>query len=113
MNGSIVFNTIINSSSVFQNGGQLILGQKVDDFTGIFEAEESFSGKITSFNVWDSILSQNNITSLSNCNCKIRYYSKKLCFNIKYMYICAQRPSLGPTNSGRCWQVIVVEKLFL
>ena len=60
----------LNESSAFPTGGQFILGQKMDDFTGKFEAEESFSGKITLFDVWDSILSHNSINSIANCNSK-------------------------------------------
>jgi len=53
----------VNTTSGFPVGGNFILGQKMDDFTGIFEAEESFSGMITSFNVWDHLLNESSINS--------------------------------------------------
>ncbi len=60
----------MNTTSGFPVGGNFILGQKMDDFTGIFEAEESFSGMITSFNVWDHLLNESSINSTVTCNCK-------------------------------------------
>ena len=33
--------------------------------------------------------------------------------SLKYSQTCVQRPLLGPKNSGRCWQVVVVQRSFV
>ena len=48
--------------------GQLVLGQKVDDFSGKYEIKISFSGKITAFNIWNSVLANTAIAGIANCS---------------------------------------------
>ena len=76
VNGPMVHNFTINATSGFPVGGNFILGQKVDDFTGIFETEESFSGEISSFNVWDSLLNESTINSIAICNSKTLFLNQ-------------------------------------
>ncbi|XP_044124477.1 adhesion G-protein coupled receptor D2 [Bufo gargarizans] len=49
-------------------GGIFIIGQDQDSYGGTFKEKESFSGNITSLNVWAKVLRRDQIQKLSLCN---------------------------------------------
>ena len=49
---------------VIRSGGSLVLGIEQDP-TGVFEPDESFKGMMTNLNVWDHVLSAEEIESSS------------------------------------------------
>ncbi len=51
----------------FPGGGQLVLGQRLDSLTLGYELEESYSGKLTQFHIWDSIVTNADIANLASC----------------------------------------------
>ncbi|XP_061080026.1 C-reactive protein-like [Conger conger] len=47
--------------------GTVLLGQDPDRFLGDFDAKQSFVGEISDFNMWDYVLSENQIKALYSC----------------------------------------------
>ncbi|XP_073397522.1 adhesion G protein-coupled receptor D2 [Dendrobates tinctorius] len=58
----------ISASEDIIMGGIFIIGQDQDSYGGTFKEKESFSGNITSLNVWAKVLSQDQIQRLSLCH---------------------------------------------
>lgn len=50
---------------VIKSGGSFLLGIEQDSPRGHFEVDESFKGVMTNVNVWDHVLSEEKIDSLS------------------------------------------------
>jgi len=48
-----------------------------------------------------------------SCKKNIFNYFSRLCIKILSNTVWPQRPPLGRQNSGRCWQVVVVQRLFM
>jgi hypothetical protein len=61
---------VYNSSTFtpMQSDGVLVLGQDQDLVGGGFEADQSFSGAIAQFGMWDRQLTLKEISTLSECN---------------------------------------------
>ncbi|XP_006000842.1 neuronal pentraxin-2 [Latimeria chalumnae] len=49
-------------------GGVIILGQEQDTVGGRFDATQAFVGEISQFNIWDRILSAEDIMNIANCS---------------------------------------------
>ncbi|KAL7887763.1 hypothetical protein AOLI_G00054840 [Acnodon oligacanthus] len=49
-----------------QSGGAVILGQDPDDFTGKFDENQSFVGEISDVNMWDFVLTGDQIRNFSD-----------------------------------------------
>ena len=48
-----------------RGGGTLVLGQEQDSPEGSFQKHESFSGEMTGVNIWDRVISRQEILRLS------------------------------------------------
>ncbi|XP_028668423.1 neuronal pentraxin-2-like [Erpetoichthys calabaricus] len=48
-------------------GGVIILGQEQDTVGGRFDATQAFVGEISQFNIWDRVLSAQDIMKMANC----------------------------------------------
>lgn len=51
-------------------GGNLVLGQRQSPLTSGYEIEESYSGKLTEVNVWNTVLSDTDISGIASCTSK-------------------------------------------
>lgn len=82
-NSQVILNGFLNGVSLqsstlplasgvsnFLGGGQLVLGQRLDSLTLNYELEESYSGKLSQFHIWNSIVTNTDIASLANCQGK-------------------------------------------
>ena len=50
-------------------GGFLVLGQEQDSIGGGFDHNQTFHGRLASFNIWDKVLSEGDIaTQYTNCS---------------------------------------------
>ena len=49
---------------VIKGGGVLVVGQEQDELSGGFNTEESFIGDLSQLNIWDQVLSANDIYNL-------------------------------------------------
>ncbi|XP_070563038.1 LOW QUALITY PROTEIN: sushi, von Willebrand factor type A, EGF and pentraxin domain-containing protein 1-like [Ptychodera flava] len=56
--------TGLASKEIVPGGGVLIVGQEQDYFGGGFSAPESFVGKLSLLNIWDKVLSKNELFDL-------------------------------------------------
>uniref|UniRef100_A0A4W3HSG3 Neuronal pentraxin IIb n=1 Tax=Callorhinchus milii TaxID=7868 RepID=A0A4W3HSG3_CALMI len=54
-----------------KQGGILILGQEQDTIGGRFDATQAFVGELSHFNIWDRILSSEDIMSIANCSANL------------------------------------------
>ncbi|XP_043567290.1 neuronal pentraxin-2-like isoform X1 [Chiloscyllium plagiosum] len=52
-------------------GGDLILGQEQDSVGGRFDATQAFVGELSHFNIWDRILTLEDIRSMANCSANL------------------------------------------
>uniref|UniRef100_UPI00398ED58D neuronal pentraxin-2-like n=1 Tax=Pristiophorus japonicus TaxID=55135 RepID=UPI00398ED58D len=52
-------------------GGALILGQEQDTVGGRFDATQAFVGELSHFNIWDRILTSEDIRSMANCSANL------------------------------------------
>ncbi|XP_067859867.1 neuronal pentraxin-2-like [Heptranchias perlo] len=52
-------------------GGVLILGQEQDTVGGRFDATQAFVGELSHFNIWDRILTTDDIRSMANCSANL------------------------------------------
>ena len=50
---------------VIREGGVLVLGQDQDSVGGGFDAEDSFIGEMTGVNIWDHVITDQEITGMS------------------------------------------------
>ncbi|XP_015588785.1 sushi, von Willebrand factor type A, EGF and pentraxin domain-containing protein 1 [Cephus cinctus] len=57
--------TLFANGSVIQGNGVLVIGQEQDRIGGGFSESESFLGKLSLFDVWDKVLSIDDIKNLS------------------------------------------------
>ena len=55
----------LKTSHVIRSGGSLVLGVEQDSPGAIFNDNQSFKGMMTNLNVWDHVLSSEEIDSLS------------------------------------------------
>ncbi|KAL9979839.1 hypothetical protein ACROYT_G017558 [Oculina patagonica] len=53
------------SGHVIRGGGALVLGQEQDSVGGIFDANQSFIGKMTGVNIWDHVVNGQEIMRMS------------------------------------------------
>ena len=51
---------VVDENIVYLNG-TLVIGQDQDGVLAGYDALQSFSGEITNFNIWDGIISQNQV----------------------------------------------------
>ena len=63
-------NIINDSTTIFDSA--LIFGQEPDEMRGGFDPFQAFMGDLADFNLWNSILSENEIREFAQCK-----YSKK------------------------------------
>lgn len=49
---------------VIQGGGVMVLGQEQDSLGGSFSPEEAFTGDLSQLNVWDKVLTPQDIYNL-------------------------------------------------
>ena len=47
-------------------GGAVVLGQEQDSFEGGFQSSQSFIGELSGVNVWDHVISSDEISQMSN-----------------------------------------------
>lgn len=69
INGSLVESDLdFAAGQVIASSGIFILGQDQDEFGGGFEQEQSFFGQMYGVNMWDRVLTAEEITIMStNC----------------------------------------------
>lgn len=68
--------------TAFPGGGKLVLGQLQSVDTLGFDIVSSFSGKISWFNIWNSVISDPEIEFYSECTSKLWKFNKINVFNI-------------------------------
>ncbi|KAK4294081.1 hypothetical protein Pmani_033268 [Petrolisthes manimaculis] len=67
LDGSLHRTQSITERSILLNG-TLILGQEADKVLGGFQEQQSFSGRITGFNLYSRALSSQEVTQLATCD---------------------------------------------
>ena len=50
-----------NVDTIIYLNGTLVFGQDQDDILSGYDSIQSFSGEITNFNVWDGVISQEQV----------------------------------------------------
>ena len=50
---------------MIRGGGALVLGQEQDSLGGSFQASQSFIGEMTGVNIWDHVIGDEEIKSMS------------------------------------------------
>ena len=78
--GEKVLSTLVKREQIgtIDGDGFLILGQHQDILGGGFEPQETYSGFISSFNMWDSILTLSQIQSISQCEgIRINFFTEE------------------------------------
>lgn len=66
--GSDTTTVPLNDFIPLSRDGILVLGQEQDGPGGYFDETQSFSGELTQVEVWNSLLSQDDIQDLASCN---------------------------------------------
>ncbi|XP_022799718.1 sushi, von Willebrand factor type A, EGF and pentraxin domain-containing protein 1-like [Stylophora pistillata] len=62
--------TVLSKGHTIRGGGYLTLGQEQDTVGGGFDAGQSFIGKLAGVNIWDHVLSNQEITRMSQ-SCQV------------------------------------------
>lgn len=58
------YNEAFQSGAVIRGGGVMVLGQEQDSLGDSFSPEEAFTGDLSQLNVWDKVLSPQDIYNL-------------------------------------------------
>lgn len=58
------YSQAFQSGAVIRGGGVMVLGQEQDSLGGSFSPEEAFTGDLSQLNVWDKVLSPQDIYNL-------------------------------------------------
>ncbi|XP_065114869.1 C-reactive protein-like isoform X2 [Paramisgurnus dabryanus] len=64
VNGHRTAHQVYQKGHAIRPGGIVLLGQDPDSFLGDFDAEQSFEGEIADVNLWDQVLTGNQIKAL-------------------------------------------------
>jgi len=56
---------ILSAGHVISGGGTFILGQEQESEGGSFDANQSFIGEMTGFNIWDHVIKGQEIMGMS------------------------------------------------
>jgi len=64
MNTVFRYSQAFQSGAVIRGGGVMVLGQEQDSLGGSFSPEEAFTGDLSQLNVWDKVLSPQDIYNL-------------------------------------------------
>ncbi|KAL9972439.1 hypothetical protein ACROYT_G018741 [Oculina patagonica] len=66
---AVATDTGLNTGGTIRSGGTTVIGQEQDAVGGGFQADQSFVGDVTQVNIWDRVLSDNELFyHSSTCN---------------------------------------------
>ncbi|XP_067905949.1 C-reactive protein-like [Heterodontus francisci] len=70
VNGQRSIQKVVNQGGIVRGGGTYILGQEQDSVGGGFDIKQCFVGEVTGVDLWDHVLSSNDIKAISQgCHC--------------------------------------------
>ena len=66
INGSLHYQGVRDIGHVIPKGA-IVLGQEADSYIGSFSSSQSFQGNLTGFNLWNRVLSAQEVSDLAKC----------------------------------------------